>query len=459
MIADLLQALERVQTGGVGQGAAAQRHRALFFARCKRRLQRSRRAEVLSGPGVFSLSCDRRSRGRCDRAGLLAAALCDFMVCNEDATYRYTDAQTAFILRLPRRFCSANVSAPCRHRTFYTYRRPSRGKQLRTKGWTCSMVPGMRVEAYAEQLASRLATKSQEALRLLKQHLTRDLVGLVKELTQVEVAAAATEDRSDAVATNIASPAKYIHLDTPAESVLVIKFRVANKKVGVNDLVADLGVFLPTFIRSATTKPSCWSARIPIFFRERSQPLPRMSYWSFNAWWWSRRSRWLPRWRGMRKAMCGSSASFAMPVCTAKRGCTRLEPSGKARSWGKRRRPIFTHRFGNPAGKEILLTGADYSGVDLQQRVGALLVAEHDQVLPTAVQVAESGPSCPGPPWLPGRNKPRRPSRRKLAGCRLRLGGNRKTKHRSGCWPLCRHPLYFTQKWSQPPRTRKALWW
>jgi len=56
---------------------------------------------------------------------------------------------------------------------------------------------------------------------------------------------------------------------------------------------------------------------------------------------------------------------------------------------------IFTHGFGNDAGRAILLSGADYRGVDLQQRVGTLIVEEHDHVLAAAVKVAESWARLP----------------------------------------------------------------
>src|SRR5206468_414879 len=55
---------------------------------------------------------------------------------------------------------------------------------------------------------------------------------------------------------------------------------------------------------------------------------------------------------------------------------------------------VFTYRFGEAA-NEILLAGADYSGADLQRRVGALIVAERDQVLPAALKVAESWAELP----------------------------------------------------------------
>jgi enoyl-CoA hydratase/carnithine racemase len=56
---------------------------------------------------------------------------------------------------------------------------------------------------------------------------------------------------------------------------------------------------------------------------------------------------------------------------------------------------VFAHRFGFCAGEEILLTGAEYSGADMQRRAGALIVAERDQALSTAVQVARSWARLP----------------------------------------------------------------
>ena len=58
----------------------------------------------------------------------------------------------------------------------------ARGTELRRKGWTSLMVTGEEVEREAEQLARRLAGKRQEGLRLLKQHLVRGLVKKVEEL-------------------------------------------------------------------------------------------------------------------------------------------------------------------------------------------------------------------------------------------------------------------------------------
>src|SRR5206468_4407366 len=103
--------------------------------------------------------------------GFLAAALCDFMICNEDASYQYADATPSVAALLSERFGDARA-----HDFLLGF---STGRQLRAKGWTCPIVPAADVEAHAQELASSLASKSENALRLLKQHLTRTFAKLV----------------------------------------------------------------------------------------------------------------------------------------------------------------------------------------------------------------------------------------------------------------------------------------
>src|SRR5262249_1871454 len=129
-------------------------------------------------------------------AGFLAAALCDFMVCNEDATYGYTDAHTHLYPTIPETILFNERFGDVLAQDFLYASTASTGKQLRDKGWTCPILPAADVHAYARKLASAMSTKSQEALRLLKRHLTRPLVGLAGELTRVE-AAGETEHPSE----------------------------------------------------------------------------------------------------------------------------------------------------------------------------------------------------------------------------------------------------------------------
>src|SRR5260370_36129230 len=108
-------------------------------------------------------------RGYAIGAGFLAAALCDLMVCNEEASYGYSDPAghfyptTAEAMLLEERF-GAVLAQEVLQGT-----RAGAGKQLRGKGWTGPLQPGQQVEAYGENVAATLARKSQDALRLWSQ--------------------------------------------------------------------------------------------------------------------------------------------------------------------------------------------------------------------------------------------------------------------------------------------------
>src|SRR5262249_51274257 len=93
-------------------------------------------------------------------AGFLAAALCDFMVCSEDATYSYSDAQNHFYPTVAEAnlLCERFGAAQAQDWLYVTT--GATGRQLRGKGWTCPIVAAAEVETYAENLAATLARKS-----------------------------------------------------------------------------------------------------------------------------------------------------------------------------------------------------------------------------------------------------------------------------------------------------------
>src|SRR5579864_8908767 len=124
------------------------------------------------------------TRGDVRGAGLLGAGLCDLMVGNEESWYgngeREFEWSAAEERVMRERFGGVQAEG-----LLYGMGE-ARGRELRRKGWTCAMVAGGEVEREAEQLARRLAGKRQEGLRLLKQHLVRDLVKKVEELKKAE---------------------------------------------------------------------------------------------------------------------------------------------------------------------------------------------------------------------------------------------------------------------------------
>jgi acyl transferase domain-containing protein/enoyl-CoA hydratase/carnithine racemase/SAM-dependent methyltransferase len=118
-------------------------------------------------------------QGHAGGAAFLAAALCDFVVCNEVATYAPVAPSIPALTLFGERF-GALLAQDFLYRTT-----SATGRELRAKGWTCAILAAEQLEPHARALAAELTAKSQEALRLLKQHLTRGLVDRVTALTPV----------------------------------------------------------------------------------------------------------------------------------------------------------------------------------------------------------------------------------------------------------------------------------
>src|SRR5258708_34632010 len=118
------------------------------------------------------------------------------------------------------------------------------GRQLRAKGWTCPIVHATQVEDHAEQMATMLATKSQEALGLLKQHLTRSLSCLIGDLTRIEVAVPAGGKAWNAAAEDIASPPGQFPVESPAGQLVENRFGAGGGQSELEEEDGDHGALV-----------------------------------------------------------------------------------------------------------------------------------------------------------------------------------------------------------------------
>jgi acyl transferase domain-containing protein/enoyl-CoA hydratase/carnithine racemase/NAD(P)-dependent dehydrogenase (short-subunit alcohol dehydrogenase family)/acyl carrier protein len=309
-------------------------------------------------------------------AGFMFAALCDFMVCVEEARYGFTDA--------PRRLYPTTAVTALFSERFGHVRAQdllygsssSTGEQLRAKGWTCPILPATQIEAYAQELASDLATKSRDALRLLKQHLTRHLTGLVPALVPLPIPATAP----DPLAKPIVSHARHVQVDSSREHVLVLRLGAA----GAKELLADLRELFGELGQSRYKA-------VVLVSEDRGflPPVPDDQVAEFQRLFDESR---IP----VVAALEGNAEGNAWRVAQS---CDACVYSGTGvYSPGDIAQPaiaIFSHRFGSEAAREILLTGADYRGAELGQRVGTLLVTERDRVVTAAMEVAELWATLP----------------------------------------------------------------
>jgi acyl transferase domain-containing protein/enoyl-CoA hydratase/carnithine racemase len=274
-------------------------------------------------------------------AGFLAAALCDFMVCHEDAQYGFTDAAEDFVPTPAETSLFSERFGELRANDFLFGAGPFTGKQLRARGWTCPMLPWPEVQAHAEQLAAALAAKSRDALRLLKQHLTRNLRALVDELAPIAAAGdfAAPTDR-----------VLKIRLDSIAELAHVGDCKAVVLISESDELQADM-----TEIERLLA-----GCEVPVVAALTGNA-------TGNAW---------------------LAAQLCDAVVYSKQG--RYSAAGISAGAAM----LFAHRLGSEA-NEIVLTGADYSGAELQQRIAAVTVVDSEAVLPTASDMAASWARLP----------------------------------------------------------------
>ncbi|HEX8616168.1 MAG TPA: SDR family NAD(P)-dependent oxidoreductase, partial [Thermoanaerobaculia bacterium] len=321
-------------------------------------------------------------------AGFLAAALCDFMVGSEEASFGFTVPggellpSTALAEILGERFGHARADDFLYRATVAT------GRQLRDAGWTFPLLPSSEVQAYAETLAGTLAAKSRDALRLLKQHLTRQLPAMVDRLTPAEVMPHTIDE--PAAVTTIASPSPHLRLNTPTERVLLITVAQAAPR----ELTAALGE-----VFAAIRDASEYSA-IVLFsqygdFLSGTAPIPDDVTLDFqrlllecevpvvaaltenaqgSAWW---------------IAQCCDAATYS------RAGVYAADAIAESDRLAAMATILFAHRFGGDAAREILSSGAAYTGAELERRCAAVIVAERERVLAAALTVAEQWARLP----------------------------------------------------------------
>ena len=336
-------------------------------------------------------------KGSAVGASWMAAALCDLLVCNEEAGYGYTDAAhhyyptVAEIKVLEERFGVVQAQDLLFGSVAAT------GRELRRKGWTCAILAGERMESYAQGLAGKLAEKSQTALRLLKQHLSRSVMRLVKELSVVEAGLAEREEECGTVAAELGWGSEHIGLESGPGKVAIMKFRGSHRQWGGKELVAELDQVLEK-IRNSGCRALVWASEDGEFVSlDRAIEDPAIEDPAISDEVMPEVQRLLMETEvPIVAALEGNAQGAGWLISQFCDGCVYSRTGrysatelGHRAELGARAVATFIDRLGKAVGPEILLSGSEYSGKELEERVGTLLVAEPDQVLGKAVEVAE----------------------------------------------------------------------
>ncbi|WP_045825684.1 SDR family NAD(P)-dependent oxidoreductase [Teredinibacter turnerae] len=117
--------------------------------------------------------------GGAEGAGLLLGAVCDVMICSEQAPYGLGDALAPSAG--DQAFWEGRFGAALAAEILWTTARAS-GQDWQRKGLTCPILASDAIEAYALAWATHLAGKSVEALQQLKPHLTQARQGWITAL-------------------------------------------------------------------------------------------------------------------------------------------------------------------------------------------------------------------------------------------------------------------------------------
>ncbi|HYC88473.1 MAG TPA: polyketide synthase, partial [Thermoanaerobaculia bacterium] len=272
--------------------------------------------------------------------GFLAAALCDFMVCSEEASYAFAHPTPAVARLFTERFGAALAQR------FLAGGAAMTGRELREQGCACPCAPRHEVRAQARAIASTLATKSRDAIRILKGHLARHIAALAGELAVPEAAAQA------------------------AGPVEVIRFRDAAELIARLQQPADAGALVLagddwTFADDAVAELQrlLLDSEVPVVAALAGDV-------KGNGW--------------LAAQLCDAAVYDRNGVYSAA-GIGPLQTAAAA----------FLHRFGSAAAGELLLTGAESSGAALLRRLGTLTVADCDDVVAAATRAAESWARLP----------------------------------------------------------------
>ncbi len=245
-------------------------------------------------------------------------------------------------------------------------------------------MPEEQVEAYALTLASNLAKKSQDSLRLLKQHLARHLLDLTQALAAVEFSPEEPRDRA-----KITVPSEHLQVETHASEVLVLRVRNTGKKYQTKALIADVTAVFAQLGERSAYRAIVLVSEYPDFVPEEEDKLPVGAVLDLQR---ALLQSPLPI-IAVMNSVAGGKVWLISQFCDA--AIYRREGSYSAASLlqnpelARLATVIFPHRFGNEAAWDMLLTGGAYTGEALLQHAGPVSAVAHDQALPEALRLAQ----------------------------------------------------------------------
>ncbi|MBO9699912.1 MAG: SDR family NAD(P)-dependent oxidoreductase [Sporocytophaga sp.] len=331
-------------------------------------------------------------QGEATGVGFLVGALCDFMICSRDSNYYYTSTQDQIYPTVSECQFFEERFGKARAKDFLYLSIASTGSQLIDKGWTCAILSPGQVEANAQKLAASLAKKSEASLRLLKQHLSNSV--LVKAEVLAMVDPLADESQLDMANSNIISPAKYIELESHKDNVLIIKMCVGGKEYGLKALVADLRKIFSQ-VKNSQYKSIVLVSEHSDFLLGTAEELAVNDVLDFENLVLESQIPVIAVLHSNTNGVAWLLSLFCDACVYNKNAIYSASNIWQNSDIARQAGVLFSEQFESYSWKQILLTGKEYSGLELKQLSGTTHISENGNILTDALRIAEHWAALP----------------------------------------------------------------
>ncbi|RSZ60416.1 SDR family NAD(P)-dependent oxidoreductase [Massilia atriviolacea] len=308
------------------------------------------------------------AQGDATGAGFLLAAVCDFVVCSESARYAFAQPADGLYPSAAEDLLAERYGR-VQANDFLYLSAGATGAELKAKGWTCPIVAADAVDGAARALAAELATKSQTALRLLKQHLARAITEAVHALPAVADAWFAP-----VTAKNAQPQAAYdgLHLALHGDRVLIVTIRSAD---GLTDSLAKV-------LQTRACRCVVLTSELPQFLPAADEDNIRAIMLDAGV--------------PVVAALTGDASGAGWLLAHYSDACVYSEQGRYAGPLQDPHLPALASlRFGDDAAKQFLMAGAMASGAELRTQFGMPYVVPAGRVLATALKIAEAVSAFP----------------------------------------------------------------
>ena len=350
----------------------------------------ARAAQLYQALAQFPYPVIALASGDTSGAGLLAAAACDFLVCSEEARYAFALPEQGLYPSAAHDILGARFGNVLANDFLYLSGGDT-GAALKSKGWTCPIIPRAHCSEFARDLAASLAKKTQASLRLLKQQLARDIVAMSAAFL---MPSEAEVEEADKAVRAIEAPSDRLRLEGRGERVLLVTVCAAAAAGTWEELLAEMEAVFARIEGESGYRCLVLASELPQF-------LPLSAPGSDSA---------------ILQRFKAALAVLDRPVVAALRGdaqdsgwlaalcCDACVHSQEAHYGFAQLIPeaaqaadvpaLVSLHLGEQTARQLLLAGASATGAQLRE-TGALYVVDADEVLAYALKLADTLSALP----------------------------------------------------------------